>query len=167
MRLLCSLNVWNGVVLDLGEKRVSLYWCVLEFEAVIGVRCSMRPQTHPEYTTIAMTAMHLSSSSLIEWLPVWNCNRVAYVGPGRTESTFALLASVLEFESVIRAQHSMRHPDVLSKYTAYNNDDGCTFMFVECMTRCRAGPGRTESTFVSVWLNLRMLLVLVWCSMRS
>ena len=36
------LNVWNGVVLALNEQLVRLYWCVLEFEGDIGVRCSMR-----------------------------------------------------------------------------------------------------------------------------
>ena len=34
---LCSLNVWNGVVLALGEQDVRLYWSVFEFEAVTRV----------------------------------------------------------------------------------------------------------------------------------
>ena len=39
---LCSLHVWNGIVVFvLDEQIVHLYWCVFEFE-VIHVRCSMR-----------------------------------------------------------------------------------------------------------------------------
>ena len=53
-RRLSSLNVRNGVVLDVDAQegarslRVRSYWCVVEFErvfeyeGVIGVRCSMR-----------------------------------------------------------------------------------------------------------------------------
>ena len=36
---LCSLNVWHGVML---AQVVRLYWCVLEFEAVICVQYNMR-----------------------------------------------------------------------------------------------------------------------------
>ena len=39
----CSLNVWNGVVLELGKQKVrSMYWYVLEFEAFICARCTPR-----------------------------------------------------------------------------------------------------------------------------
>ena len=33
---------WNAVMLDLDQQHVRYYWCVLGFEAVIRVRCSMR-----------------------------------------------------------------------------------------------------------------------------
>ena len=46
-------------------------------------------------------------------------------------------------------------PCMLSEYTTIDGDDGCTFMFVECMGRCRgAGPGRTGSTFVLVCASI-------------
>ena len=42
---ICSLNAWYGVgvVLALLDQEVRLYaWCVLEFDVVVRVRCSMR-----------------------------------------------------------------------------------------------------------------------------
>ena len=49
----------------------------------------------------------------------------------------------------------MFHSNVLAVQINYNVDYGCVFMFVECMERCRVGPGRTARTFVLVCAFIR------------
>ena len=60
----------------------------------------------------------------------------------------------------------------------YNIDDGCVFIFVECLTRCRIGPGRTDRTFllVCVWIfesvmfvfdNIEVVNVTIMCCLNT
>ena len=49
----------------------------------------------------------------------------------------------------------------------YNGDDGYAFMLVECMARCRVGPGRAGSTFALVCSWICSCYIRVRYSMRS
>ena len=42
----------------------------------------------------------------------------------------------------------------------HNGDDGCVFIFVECMERCGVGRGRTEGNGVGACVRLYYLKVL-------
>ena len=107
---LSSLNVWNRVV-RVGWSTTNRpyvciqYWCVLEFEGVICVRCSssyaMRVQSHPSIytTTVAMTAVVRLLSS---W-NVWNGDAL-----GAYEQKVRLYRCVFQFENVVGIRHSMR-----------------------------------------------------------
>ena len=96
----CLLNVWNGDILDLREQLVRSYWHVLEFEAIVCIKWSMRASSHP------------------------NVN--------------------------------------------YNNgDDGCAFVFAECMYGTWNGgtwPFSKRKYGVLVFLNLKLLFVFNDCS---
>ena len=95
-----------------------------------------------KYTTMAMTAVRLSS------LHVWNHLVLAL-----DEQRVRLYWCVLEFEASWYCC-SMQYEVLMSPSCAvqihYNGDDGSVFIFVECVERCRVGPGRTERTFVLV-----------------
>ena len=83
---------------SLYEQQVRLYWCVLEFEGVIGVRHSMRTQSHShvlsKYTTImAMTAVRL--------LIVVECMERCCVGCVRTGRTFVLVYVCLDLKVLL------------------------------------------------------------------
>ena len=95
---LCSLNVWNGVVLALGEQDVRLYWSVFEFEAVTRVfnavwGCAHHPDVLTKYTTMAMTAVRLCSSN------AWNGVVLALLDEQAVR--LYLARAWIEFESVI------------------------------------------------------------------
>ena len=92
----CAFMFVGCIVLALlDEQKVSLYWCVLEFEAATYI----------------------------------------FVSDGIYEV--------------------VTPPCMLSEYTTIDGDGGFTFMFVECMERCRgAGSGRTGSTFVLVCASI-------------
>ena len=96
----------------------------------------------------------------------WMYGTVSCCPPGRTARTCVLVCAwIWSCYSC-----SMQYEVVISPWCAvqihrvhYNGDDGCAFMFVECMKRCRIGPGRTGSAFV-------LVCACIWscysCSMR-
>ena len=91
---------------------------------------------------MAMAAVCLSSLHV--------CNDVVLT---LDEQEVRLYWCVLEFEACCY-WCSMQYEVVMSPSCAvqihYNGDDGCAFIFVVCMERCRVGPGTTERSFVLV-----------------
>ena len=95
-----------------------------------------------KYTTMVMTAVRLS------WLHVWNDVVLAM-----DEQNVRLYWCVLEFEASCywcSMQYEVVMPPSCAVSIHYNGDDGCAFVLVECMERCRVDPERTVGTFVLV-----------------
>ena len=91
---------------------------------------------------MALMAVRLS------WLNLWDD-----VVLGLDEQLVRLYWCVLESEASCY-WCSMQHEVLMSLSCAvqihYNGDDGCAFIVVECMERCRVGPGRKGGTFTLV-----------------
>ena len=162
---LCSLNEWNGVVLTLDEQQVRLYWCVREFEDVILflLVCDRK-----------LTLMWFPNT--LQWW--WNddcafmfvkCMERWRVGPGRTESTLRLYC-VLEFEVVICVRSARGRNLILIWW--YPNTlqwrwRPCVNVRWTCWTASCWPYTNRQCVRIGVWLNLKLLFVLVSISGRN
>ena len=143
---LSLLHVRNGVVFGVDEKIVRSYWFVV-FEAVIGVRCSMYAIVIPPSRAVEL---HYNGDDGCAFIFVECMEQRCRTCWARIHRPYVLLVC-----GCIRSCHWCAVTDavVISPSCAVqihyiSDDDGCAFMFVECMERCRVGRGRTASTFV-------------------
>ena len=87
------------------------------------------------------------------------CMEHCRVGRVRTESAFVLVCAWIWM-------YSMQYEAVIPPWCAvqilYNCNDGCSFIFVECMKRCHACRRCTNSKYVCInaCLHLKVFLVL-------
>ena len=122
--------------------------CVFEFEVVIRVRCSMSIQYSATISHWCVVWIHYNFDNGCVFMFLERCR----VGPGWSDGVFALVCSwiwncylsLIQYEVVISPWCEVK--------IYYNGDDGCVFVFVECMERCHGDPGRLAGAFIlTIW----------------
>ena len=100
---------------------------------------TISPWCVSKYTTMSMTAVCLCSLNI--------CHGVVLALDEQAVRLYWCVCLNLKVSFVFDTTWGV-NLTLMCVQIHYNVDDGCTFMVVECMTRCRVACGRTASTFV-------------------